>query len=67
MTMSPAKIDYLSATQTQTMLMDHVLLAKVYPVPHNRNFLAFGTKSPKQRSLTRVDILSLYGVDVGMR
>jgi len=69
MIMNPTKIDYLSATQTQQMIVDHVLLAKVYPTPHNRNFLAFGTTSPRQRSSTKgdIDIISLNGVDVGKR
>jgi hypothetical protein len=49
------------------MLINHVLLAKAYPIPHNRNFLAFGTKSLKQLSSTKIAILSLDGVDVGER
>jgi hypothetical protein len=67
MIMNPTKIYCISATQTQMMLMDHVLLVKVYSVPHKRNFLAFGTKFLKQRSSTRVGILSIYGVNVGRR
>ncbi len=32
--MNPTEIEYLSATQTQMMFMDHVLLVKVYLAPH---------------------------------
>jgi len=65
--MNPTKFHYLSATPTQMMFMDRVLLVKEYSVPHKRNFLVFGTKFPKQRSSTRVGILSTYGVNVGRR
>ena len=67
MIMNPTEFYYLSATPTQMMFMDRVLLVKEYSVPHKRNFLAFGTKFPKQRSSTRVGILSIYGVNVGRR
>ena len=64
--LGPTNIDYLSATQIQMMPMHHVVLVKAYPV-HNRNFLAFGTKSPIQHSSTRVNTLNLCGVVVGKR